>query len=363
MKNFHCGSCGSQIFFDSVTCLGCGAMLAYLPLLCAMGSFEPIESTNRWRRLGVEDDKAYKQCVNYETHGTCNCVHDADDAQGLCASCTLTTIIPSLSNGKNVAYWRSLEAAKRWLLYSLQSLQLDPFARLPDGRPELVFHFKESGLAEGDIMTGHYDGTITLNLAEANPVERERNKEDMREPYRTVLGHFRHESGHFYFQKLVADSKWLEGFRERFGDEQVDYGESLQRYYAEERSNVKNENFISAYASSHPWEDWAETWAHYLHMVDTLETAYACGLGLKPRDVDEPKLSPAPNTLIGAAFERVGRDWLSLSYVLNSLNRSMGMPDAYPFTLSDTVLEKLAFVHRVVLSRRSPRTVQMSKPV
>jgi len=361
MKNFHCGRCGNQIFFDSVTCLGCGALLAYLPLQCTMAGFEPLEAGNGWRRLGVEDGKVYKKCVNYETHGTCNCVLDVDDPQGLCASCELTTIIPTLTNEKNIAYWRSLESAKRWLLYSLQSLRLNPFAKPVDGQSGLEFQFKESGLADGEILTGHYDGTITLNLAEANPVERERTKENMQEPYRTVLGHFRHESGHFYFQKLVANSKWLDGFRERFGDEQADYGESLQRYYAEERFNQKNENFISAYASSHPWEDWAETWAHYLHVVDTLETAYACGMGLKPREADEPKLSPSPNTLIGAAFERIGRDWLSLSYVLNNLNRSMGLPDAYPFTLSDTVLEKLAFVHRVVLSQRAPRTVQAVK--
>ena len=356
MKNFHCGRCGGQIFFDSTSCLGCGAMLSYLPLQCVVAGFDMVDGVNRWRRLGGEDEgKTYKKCVNYENHGTCNCALDADDTQELCPSCRLTAVIPSLVDAHNLAYWRSLELAKRWLLYSLQSMRLNPFCTHPDGSPEMTFQFMESGMADGDVTTGHYDGIITINLAEADPVERERHKEDMREPYRTLLGHFRHESGHFYFQKLIANSNWLGGFRERFGDEQADYGASLQRYYAEERSNIKNANFISAYAMSHPWEDWAETWAHYLHVIDTLDTAYSCGLGLKPRRPDEPTLRPAPNALNDGSFERIGNDWLALSYALNNLNRSMGLSDAYPFTLSPTVLEKLAFVHRVVLSQRSPR--------
>ncbi len=357
MKNFHCGRCGAQIFFESTSCLGCGAMLAYLPLQCRMAGFEAIDGSNRWGCLGGEGDGGvYKKCANYDNHGTCNCVLEVDDPQELCPSCRQTAVIPSLADARNVAYWRSLESAKRWLLYSLQSMRLNPFAMRPDGSPDMKFQFMESGPVDGHILTGHDDGVITINLAEADPVERERHKENMREPYRTLLGHFRHESGHFYFQRLVANSKWIEGFRARFGDERMDYSESLQRYYAEERFNAQYENFISAYASSHPWEDWAETWAHYLHVIDTLETAYSCGLDLKPRWRDEPKLSPAPNTLTASSFERIGSDWLALSYALNNLNRSMGLPDAYPFMLSETVLEKLAFVHRIVLSQRSPRT-------
>ena len=364
MKNFHCGRCSSQIFFESTTCLHCGAMLGYLPEQCVMAGFEPAETVGQWHLLGGEDSgKRYKQCANYASHGVCNGVLDADDAQELCRCCRLTQIIPSLSSEQNVAYWRKLETAKRALLYSLQSMRLDPFAARPDGSSEMRFQFMESGLADGEIMTGHYDGIITINLAEADPVERERHKEDMHEPYRTLLGHFRHESGHFYFEKLIAsgDGNWLEDFRARFGDERADYGASLQRYYAEGKSKVRDDNFVTPYASSHPWEDWAETWAHYLHMIDTLETAYACGLGLKPRHAEEPRLGNAPATLTAAAFERIGRDWLSLSYVLNGLNRSMGMPDPYPFALSNTVLDKLAFVHRLVLSRRTMRPAR-SRP-
>ena len=359
MKNFHCGRCGGQIFFDSVTCVRCGAMLGYLPLECTMAGFEPAAEGNHWQRVGGEAaGRLYKQCANYGQHGVCNCVLDAEDQEELCPCCRLTAIIPSLVSEQNLAYWHSLEAAKRWLLYSLQSMRLDPFRAQADGSPEMRFQFMESGLADGEITTGHYDGLITINLAEADPVERERHKEDMGEPYRTLLGHFRHESGHFYFQKLIAESNWLEGFRECFGDERADYGASLERYYAEKRFNLKDDSFVTTYAGSHPWEDWAETWAHYLHVVDTMETAYACGLGLKPRHAEEPTLSPSPNTLLSGAFGRIGGDWLALSYVLNNLNRSMGLPDAYPFTLSETVLEKLAFVHRVVLAQRAPRTAR-----
>jgi hypothetical protein len=192
---------------------------------------------------------------------------------------------------------------------------------------------------------------ITLNIAEADPAERERTREQMHERYRTLLGHFRHESGHYYFDRLIVDSEWFDGYRDLFGDERQDYGESLTRHYENGPPEDWEQSFISSYASSHPWEDWAETWAHYLHMVDTLETAHACGLSLKPRKADEPKMTITAPPLKIDSFDEVITDWFALTYVLNSLNRSVGTPDSYPFKLSSPVQEKLHFIHRVVLAQ------------
>jgi hypothetical protein len=175
----------------------------------------------------------------------------------------------------------------------------------------------------------------------------------MHEPYRTLLGHFRHESGHYYFDRLIAGSPWLERFRELFGDERADYGASLQRHYDEGPAPDWNSRYISAYASSHPWEDWAETWAHYLHIIDTIDTAFACGMSLSPQRADEPALQIDDRPLRTASFWELMNDWFALSYVLNSLNRSVGTPDPYPFTLPTPVQEKLGFIHEVVLQHRA----------
>ena len=144
------------------------------------------------------------------------------------------------------------------------------------------------------MLTGHADGVITVNIAEADDAERERRRTAMHEPYRTLLGHMRHESGHYYWDRLIAGTPELDEFRSLFGDERADYAASLSTYYERGAPADWQERFVSAYASAHPWEDWAETWAHYLHMVDTLETAAACGLSLTPRRRDEPALPKMP---------------------------------------------------------------------
>jgi hypothetical protein len=202
-------------------------------------------------------------------------------------------------------------------------------------------------------MTGHADGLITINLAEADDAERERRRHEMREPYRTLLGHFRHEIGHYYWDRLIANSAHLDEFRRVFGDEQRDYGAALQEYYANGAPADWSEHFISAYASSHPWEDFAETWAHYFHMIDTLETAHDAGLAVHPRlprsagsDFDfHPRDSD---------IKRLVEAWQALTIAVNSLNRSMGLHDLYPFVLGPLAVEKLAFVQRRI-AEMSPR--------
>jgi hypothetical protein len=355
MKTFHCDKCAHQVFFENTICFHCGSMLGYQPALRCISSFEPA-GAGQWRSLHPRDaGRLYKQCINYVQHDVCNWMLPADDPHALCESCQLTAVIPALSSEKNRILWSRLEAAKRRLLFSLATLHLTPVSKHDEPETGLAFQFLEDGVSDQVVMTGHANGVITLNIAEADPAERERTREQMHERYRTLLGHFRHESGHYYFDRLVAGTPWIDECRTLFGDERADYGGSLQRHYAEGPPADWEDRFVSSYASAHPWEDWAETWAHYLHMMDTLETAHACGVSLTPRKPNEPALEIAVPPARTDDFDATVQEWFALTYVLNSLSRSIGMPDAYPFTLSPAVSRKLAFVHRVVRARmRAP---------
>ena len=164
----------------------------------------------------------------------------------------------------------------------------------------------------------------------------------MNERYRTLLGHFRHEVGHYFWDVLIKDGPELDGFRALFGDEREDYADALRAPLRRWRGGEWGTDFVSAYARAHPWEDWAETWAHYLHMVDTLETAVALGFAA-PALAGDAAATP---------FDRLVTQWMKLAVVLNELNRSMGLEDAYPFQLGDGARKKLAFVHDVVARRR-----------
>ena len=207
-------------------------------------------------------------------------------------------MIPDLSWAENLEKWRALEVAKHRLFYTLFQLRL-PVETQAESPAGLSFEFLADVAPSGSsVMTGHSDGVITINLAEADDVERERRRHQMREPYRTLLGHFRHEIGHYYWDRLIANTPHLEEFRRIFGDERRDYGAALQDYYAWGAPSDWSQHFISAYASSHPWEDFAETWAHYFHMIDTLETAHVAGLAVSP------KLPQSP----GAVFDFHPRD-------------------------------------------------------
>jgi hypothetical protein len=176
--------------------------------------------------------------------------------------------------------------------------------------------------------------------------ERERRRLQLHEPYRTILGHFRHEIGHYYWDRFLLDEASIMAFRKAFGDETQDYAESLKRYYENGPPGGWQESFISSYATAHPWEDWAETWAHYLHMADALETAAAVGVSLRPQGQNEPSLQITDHEL--TSFEAKIESWFSVTYMLNNLNRGLGLPDSYPFVLSDAVIQKLRFVYDTV---------------
>ena len=198
------------------------------------------------------------------------------------------------------------------------------------------------------VITGHHSGLITINVAEADHVAREEARVKMGEPYRTLLGHLRHESGHYFWPLLIESTPWIEHFRQHFGDERADYSNALARYYAEGPPANWQQNYISAYASAHPWEDWAETWAHYLHMRDTLETSY--DFEVMPENANIPEIAQLPpgNMQGYSLFSALLHDWTKLSILLNGLNRSMGLNDAYPFALSNQAIAKLKFIHQVV---------------
>jgi len=373
LKTFHCDNCSKQVFFENTVCNHCGWMLGYQPEHQIMSSFTPadqvevqtdapvdvpadlpadaaIESSTpaRWRSVNpLNAGKLFRQCRNYAQEKVCNWMLDDQDAHALCASCRLTAVIPSLDDAGNRILWQRLEVAKRRLLHSLWTMRLQPPPKPDDAGNGLSFEFLQD-MPHERVMTGHADGVITINIAEADPAYREKMREQMAEPYRTLLGHFRHESGHYYFDRLIAGTARLDAFRSLFGDETVDYGQSLQRHYDNGPAPGWEQNFVSVYASSHPWEDWAETWAHYLHMFDTLETAYSCGVQLRPQHRGEQQLVIDASPVEEDSFDALAREWFALTYVLNSLNRSIGMPDSYPFTLSTPVLEKLRFVHAVV---------------
>jgi hypothetical protein len=266
----------------------------------------------------------------------------------LCISCRLNTAIPNADAPDAKVAWARLETAKRRLLYSLLGLGLPIDRRSPENATGLAFSFKSSSTDE-PVFTGHSEGLITINIAEADDPFREKTRQEMGEPYRTLLGHFRHEIGHYYWDRLIKERDWVEPFRALFGDETQDYAAAQRRHYETGPPADWPERFVSAYASMHPWEDWAETFAHYLHIVDTLETARTYGLALRPQAASgAPLPDMTARRLDFDDFDDLIGAWFPLTNALNSLNRSMGLPDVYPFVLSPPAIAKLAFVHEIV---------------
>ena len=370
MRIFHCDHCQNLVFFENFQCVKCQRALAYVPELMDLQSLDHA-GENLWQCAGVDGrPRTYRLCENYIKHSVCNWAVPNDDPHSLCESCRLTQVIPDLNQPGHKEAWYRLEVAKRRLVYSLLYLMLPVVNREDDPEQGLSFEF----LADNPpppyakeppqpVLTGHNQGVITINIAEADDAEREKRRLQLHEPYRTLLGHFRHEVGHYYWDRLISDPPDLEEFRTFFGDERADYAKALQNHYQQGAPADWQQRFVSAYASSHPWEDWAESWAHYLHMIDTLETAAACGLSLRPQRRGEPSLNTVPQRRIAilASFDRMIEDWFSLTYVLNNLNRGLGMPDGYPFVLSTPAIEKLRFVHEIISHRKLQAVAQSSK--
>jgi len=352
MKIFTCSACKHVAFFENSQCVRCGHALAYLSDRGVLSALEQDTTSDPGTRFWALDPLAagarYRLCANYTTHAVCNWAIPEHDPNELCLACRLNESSPDLSQPSALSSWQGLESAKRRLVYTLLELGLPLESKREAAETGLAFAFKSDGDNGEKVLTGHCDGLVTINIKEADSPSREQTRLALGERYRTLLGHFRHESGHYYWDRLVKDSSDLERFRALFGSEEQDYAEAVERHYASPKQNW-SEEYVSAYATMHPWEDWAETWAHYLHMVDTLETAQSYGLALKPQPVGGATSQPlTARRLHFENFEDLIAAWIPLTVALNSLNRSMGLPDVYPFVLGERVIEKLAFVHQVV---------------
>ena len=348
MKLFECGQCRQLIFFENTICESCGSALGFVVEEMRLAALKQVGQD--WRPVKGRAGQ-WRFCDNRE-HGTCNWMVPADDPNPLCRACRLNRTIPDLSDPENLDLWRRTEAAKHRLIYTLLRLGLPLKSKAEDPETGFAFDFLAPDPQEGAAMTGHAAGLITINLEEADPAQRERMRQDLSEPYRTMVGHFRHEIGHYYWDLLVRDGGQLKACRALFGDDREDYQAALQQHYANEP--VQTDAHISHYAAAHPWEDFAETWAHYLHIVDTLETAQSFGLRLRPKVGRTGKLD-LPNRFDpyrAATLAPLIEAWLPLTYAVNSLNDSMGQPDLYPFVLSPQVIEKLQFVHGLIAASR-----------
>jgi len=351
MKLFRCQVCDNIIYFENRTCGRCNHRLGYIPEFEIMAAMTP-SGDRDWTPLGA-DGAPRRFCANAD-HDVCNWLISARAPDCLCVACRHNDTIPDISTPEHLSAWRELEFAKHRLFYSLLRWKLPLKTRTEDPGHGLAFEFladppQASGLK---VMTGHDNGIVTIALVEADPAEREKRRSELDEPYRTLLGHFRHEIGHHYWDVLVRDGGRLEAFRAKFGHDNQDYGAALQRYYRERAPTNWQERFVSAYATCHPWEDFAETWAHYFHIVDTLEMANAFGLSIKP-PIDREGGHTARvdfDPYVAGSIGQIIEAWAPFVVAMNSINRAMGRPDLYPFILAPAVVEKLGFVHDLVRS-------------
>ncbi len=342
MKRFFC-SCGAEIFFDNTICVRCGRLVGVDAEGCEMFTLKPKKNGLVAATVGY-NTRYYRFCEHRSQESLgCNLLIREEDSGTQCVSCRLTRVIPDQSIPRNLVRWRTLESAKRRMVFNMYKNRLPFENRYQNPVNGLCFDFLEDrrsnpNLTNDVVYTGHSNGVITVNAAEADPQYRVTVREEMNERYRTTLGHFRHEIGHYFWMRLIQGTKWEWSFKQLFGDHNEDYDAALKRYYAEGPDPNWQENHISAYASMHPLEDWAETWAHYMHMNDTLETATA----FKMLDVDIDQTE----------FNIVLNKWVELTVIMNALNRSVGKPDAYPFILSSTVYKKLEYVRELIVACR-----------
>ncbi len=371
MRSYRC-QCGRPVFFRNSQCLACETPLGYETEQGHVIALEMDAGSGLWKKFGAEDDSPrYRRCSNFETAAGCNWLVPAQDLppgdDGLCIACKLNRTIPDQSNPENQELWGRVEIAKRRLVSSLIALGL-PVASKEGADPEhgLAFDFLRAAPEGPAVMTGHFKGIITMNVEEADDAKREQIRKWLREPYRTLLGHFRHEVGHYYWDRLVLNTRWLEPFRALFGDERLDYAVALKTHYENGPPTDWPKRFVSSYASTHPWEDWAESWAHYLHMVDTLDTSLSFGL-----DAADVELAYEAYTLDDVwwreaknAEEFLGfiNSWIRITSVMNELCRSMGQPDFYPFALPRAAVSKLHFIHSVVQSAKSDAATPANLP-
>jgi hypothetical protein len=336
MRDFNCPNCGQRLAFENSVCLNCHSRLGFSlddRALLVIAHGEKSEHT------GAVDESEYRLCANLHA-AECNWIVEKGPVGRLCTSCALTRTRPNDRDRKAMAAFADSERAKRRLIFELTELNLPIVGRAEDPEFGLAFDLLSSETEK--VLTGHHNGVITLDLAEGDDVHREQLRIAMSEPYRTLLGHFRHEIGHYYFYRLVGGhADKTASFVDLFGDPNVDYQAALDRHYSQGAPTGWESDYVSSYATMHPAEDWAESFAHYLHIRDTLDTSAAFGLAPAGATFDRRALGPS-------GFDTIIEMWLPLSWALNMVNRSMGRMDLYPFVLPHAVLEKMRFVHTVI---------------
>ncbi|WOF23322.1 putative zinc-binding metallopeptidase [Microbacterium betulae] len=321
MRIYSCRVCGNRLYFENSVCVRCGTGLGYSR---DERDIVPVDGGGRHvDGAGI----AWHVCRNL---GLSGCTWLTTDEGGQCTACDLTRTRPHDGDAQGLAQFPVAERAKRQLVAELDRLGFRVVSRADDPGRGLCFDMLSS--VGESVVIGHADGVITIDLAEADASHRVRVRDDLGEPYRTMIGHLRHESGHYFQWLLVQDPALVERGRALFGDETADYSAAIGRHYAEGPPADWRASYISAYATMHPFEDFAETWAHFLHIRDTIESAAATGL----ITVDPSAFSP-----FSALVTRV---WMPLSLGLNLISRSLGDDDLYPFVIPAPVLDKLDFV-------------------
>ncbi len=335
MRDFICPNCGQRLAFENSVCLSCQSRLGFsLEQMAFL-----VIADEGGDDSGVVAASKYQLCANLHL-AKCNWLVPVQPVRQLCQSCVLTRTRPNDTDTKALIAFAAAEKAKRRLIAELNELKLPIVGRDKDPDYGLAFDLLSSEYEK--VFTGHANGVITLDLAEGDDVHREQLRIEMDEPYRTLLGHFRHEIGHYYYYRLVGPSQeYVAAFTELFGDPDADYQAALDRHYKQGPPADWKTNFVSSYATMHAAEDWAETFAHYLHIRDTLDTAAAFSF------------APAAATYERRALGRSGFDviidmWLPLAWALNMVNRSMGKDDLYPFVLTAAVLTKMRFIYTVI---------------
>jgi hypothetical protein len=346
MKIFQCGNCQHPLFFENYACENCGHHCGYRHEDRMMLTFDPASEI----LISDREQLPYKFCKN-NAQKVCNWLLPVEDPNRYCHACQLNRTIPNLVDEANFDKWKELEISKHRLIYQLQRLGLPTDSKLKVANG-LCFDFV-ARQKNTKLMTGHARGVITILIREADSVHREHMRKELSELYRTLIGHLRHEVGHYYWDQIVyPDSNVVERFRQMFGDERADYRKSLQAYYATGAIDNWSESHISPYATSHPWEDWAETWAHYLHIMDMVETAHFFGLIVDPSKTFigmKAKVSFDPYTQ--SDFDEIIHKAVPVSFAVNSINRAMGIPDVYPFVISPGVVQKMKFIHQLVFRK------------
>ncbi len=349
MRIFHCDRCGDVVTFSAQRCPSCDALLGYVDGERTIRVLEPTADPASFRIDG--HDGPVWRCLN--SAWGCNWALPAASDTTWCRSCRLTRGRPDEARPDAVEAWATAEAAKRRLIHQLDELALPIEIRsssVPDGLAFDLVHLP----GEGGI-TGHLDGVVTLDLAETDDHHREDLRRRLGESFRTVIGHLRHEIGHHYWGRLVGQTDGLVGFRHLFGDERIDYAHAVEHYYAQADGDWDEARFVTPYAASHPLEDWAETFAHYLHIIDTVDTAVAHDL--LPRDTTTTTTARDTTTAMAAGavgsleFDDILDAWRPINSAVNAIAETLGVSAIYPFEPAGLVVDKLAFVHRHIAAQ------------